>query len=72
MRKYLAGPDYPIDFPTPTPTPKPTPKPTDTAAAPTPNPTATPTTAVGDVYEESNCRLEAMAALTVWLISALH
>jgi hypothetical protein len=69
MRKYLAGPDYLIDFPPPTstPTPKPTPKPTDTTAAPTPTPTAA---IVSD--EESTCRLEAMAALTVWLISVLQ
>jgi len=65
MRKYLAGPDYLIDFPPPTSTP--TPKPTATTAAPTPKPTAA---LVSD--EESNCRLEAMAALTVWLISVLQ
>jgi hypothetical protein len=69
MKMYLASPEYDVDFPA---TSAPTPAPT--TAAPTPLPTAAPTTATTttDVSEESTCRLEAMAALTVWLISVLQ
>jgi hypothetical protein len=73
MKKYLASPEYDVDFPPPTdaPTAMPTPKPTAATAAPTPAATTpAPTTAVVDT--ESNCRLEAMAAFTVWLISVLQ
>jgi hypothetical protein len=76
MKKYLASPEYDVDFPPPTdaPTAMPTPKPT-TTAAPTPAPaTPAPTSAVADVQDssDSNCRLQAMAALAVWLMSVLQ
>jgi hypothetical protein len=75
MKIYLASPEYLEDFPPPTdaptavPTPPPTAKPT--AAPATPAPT-TPAPTEAPVSEESNCRLEAMAALSVWLISGLQ
>jgi hypothetical protein len=64
MKMYLASPEYLDDFPPPTPAP--------TTPAPTAVPTAAPTTPAPDESSESNCRLEAMAALTVWLISVLQ
>jgi hypothetical protein len=68
MKKYLASQDYLDDFPPPTPAPT-------TPAPPTPAPTAAPATPApteAPVSEESYCRLEAMAALTVWLTSVLQ
>jgi hypothetical protein len=76
MEKYLASPEYLVDFPPPTAAPTPAPAtPAPTSAAPTPTPTAAPDaskTTAAPTAVESNCRLEAMAALTVWLISVLQ
>jgi hypothetical protein len=75
MKMYLASPEYALDFPPPTAAPTPAPAtPAPTSAAPTPKPTAAPATATtaAPTAVESNCRHEAMAALTVWLMSVLQ
>jgi hypothetical protein len=69
MKMYLKSSDYSVDFPPPTDAP------TDAPAtdAPTAGAAAAATTAKPDAVEEqSNCRFEAMAALTVWLISVVQ
>jgi hypothetical protein len=72
MKMYLKSPECLSDgvagCVTPAPTPAPTALPTnDPTPAPTPPPTPKP-----EEVDVSECRLEAMAALTLWLISALQ
>jgi len=67
MKMYLKSPDCLIDYPPPAGdcvTPAPTPAPT---AIPTNEPTLKP-----EELDVSECRLQAMAALTLWLISVLQ
>jgi hypothetical protein len=75
MKLYLESPQCLIDYPPPAgdcvtqaPTPTPTALPTN---APTPAPTPPPTPKPEEI-DVSECRVEAMAALTLWLISALQ